>query len=396
MATLSPSTTRPGTPSLALARDTGTSGTDRLTRDATLAVAPAAAGDQILYAVDGAAFTTDLPRIAADGLHTVAVKARDAGGQDSDAATLTFTLDTHAPAISVGTATPSSDATLTLNGTVGLEDAGAAVRVLEGTTLVATATVGVDGHWSVPVTVSGNGAHALVVEVADRAGNVGQGSVTVQIDTVSGAPSPGVAEPPATPGNAAVPAAPGVAPAAASHPVAAPHPISAAETLPFAFAGSVVGADAHGVYVRGPAGNLYDVTGVQKLVFADGIIDRADGNRLVDDLFYYAKNPDVWAAHLDAEAHYAQNGRAEGRAPNAFFDAAGYLAHNPDVAAAGLDPLAHYDSHGWREGRDPGPAFSTRGYLAANPDVAAAGLDPLAHYLAYGQGEGRHGWEIAA
>lgn len=394
MATLSPSATRPGTPSLALARDTGAGYADRLTRDATLTATPAAAGDQLLYAVDGAAvFTADPPRITADGVHTVALKARDAAGQDSDAAILTFTLDTHAPVVSVGEATPSADATLTLNGTVGLADAGAALRVLEGTALVGTATVGVDGHWSVPVTVSGNGAHALVIEVADRAGNVGQGSVTVQIDTVSAAPPPADA---ASTGSATtVGSALSPAQAAASH-QAAPHPISAMETLPFAFAGSVVGADAHGVYVRGPAGNLYDVTGVQKLVFADGTIDRADGNRLVDDLFYYAKNPDVWAAHLDAEAHYAQSGRAEGRAPNAFFDVAGYLAHNADVAAAGLDPLAHYDAYGWREGRDPGPAFSTKGYLAANLDVAAAGLDPLAHYLAYGQGEGRHGWEIAA
>ena len=110
---------------------------------------------------------------------------------------------------------------------------------------------------------------------------------------------------------------------------------------------------------------------------------------LVDQNYYYAANPDVLAAAVNAAAHYQANGWHEGRNPDAFFSTVGYLAANPDVAAAGVDPAIHYDQNGWREGRDPGANFNTRLYLLQNPDVAAAGVDPLAHYLAFGQFEGR-------
>ena len=71
-------------------------------------------------------------------------------------------------------------------------------------------------------------------------------------------------------------------------------------------------------------------------------IDVNDGNPLVDDLFYFARNKDVWDARVDADAHY--------------------------------------NAVGWKEGRDPNPEFSTKGYLSANPDVKAAGINPLLHY----------------
>lgn len=115
----------------------------------------------------------------------------------------------------------------------------------------------------------------------------------------------------------------------------------------------------------------------------------ADGNHLVDDAFYLSRNPDVAAAGMDPEEHYAQAGWREGRNPNPYFDTAAYLAANPDVAAAGMDPLVHYDTAGWKEGRDPSARFDTQGYLSANPDVAAAGINPLLHFLQFGLLEGR-------
>jgi len=115
----------------------------------------------------------------------------------------------------------------------------------------------------------------------------------------------------------------------------------------------------------------------------------AVGPSAVDAAFYLAYNPDVAAAGVSAEAHYAATGWREGRDPSSFFSTGGYLAGNRDVAAAGVNPLEHYLRHGAAEGRDPSAAFDNERYLASNPDVAAAGLNPLGHFLAYGRDEGR-------
>lgn len=113
---------------------------------------------------------------------------------------------------------------------------------------------------------------------------------------------------------------------------------------------------------------------------------------------YLAANRDLAAAFGDnavaAAAHYAWNGRNEGRSLGGF-DALGYLGANPDVlAAVGVDAgaaLQHYLAYGAREGRTAG--FDPYGYLASNPDVlAAVGIDPAAavvHYARFGRGEGR-------
>jgi Tol biopolymer transport system component len=141
-----------------------------------------------------------------------------------------------------------------------------------------------------------------------------------------------------------------------------------------------------------PDGVVYDVTGIAQLHFTDGTINERDDSPLVDDLFYYSRYFDVWAAHIDPDAHYAANGWLEGRDPNAYFSTRGYLGAYADVAAAHVNPLAHYDQYGWREGRDPSPAFDTGDYLAHYGDVAAAHVDPLAHFLAWGMVEGRHAY----
>jgi serralysin len=140
--------------------------------------------------------------------------------------------------------------------------------------------------------------------------------------------------------------------------------------------------------IEGPEGRD-GLTGIENLQFQDRVISQVDDNSLVDDVFYLFNNPDVFAAGVEPETHFAEFGWREGRDPNAFFDTQGYLTANPDVAAAGINPLVHYDQFGWREGRDPSALFDTQGYLAASPDVAAAGINPLTHFLQYGIFEGR-------
>jgi hypothetical protein len=122
-------------------------------------------------------------------------------------------------------------------------------------------------------------------------------------------------------------------------------------------------------------------------------INIADTDVLVDDVFYLARNPDVLAAGVDPDLHYAQFGWPEGRDPNALFSTNGYLSAHADVGDSGVNPLAHYHQNGWKEGRDASINFDTSLYLIHNPDVKAAGVDPLEHYLAFGRFEGRQTYE---
>lgn len=142
------------------------------------------------------------------------------------------------------------------------------------------------------------------------------------------------------------------------------------------------------VLVSGPDGND-TLLGVERLQFADGLVNLVDGDPLFDTLGYYRNNLDVFHAGVGAKAHYDANGWKEGRDPNAYFDTDAYLATYQDVRAAGINPLSHYDQSGWKEGRDPSANFDTQLYLTFHADIAAARIDPLVHWLNYGEAEGR-------
>src|SRR5262249_43927749 len=143
------------------------------------------------------------------------------------------------------------------------------------------------------------------------------------------------------------------------------------------------------VIVDGPNGSSHTVmTGVDVYKFTDGTVNENDGDPLVDDLFYYSRNADIWKAGIDADAHYHAFGWHEGRDPDAFFSTSTYLSLNPAVRASGVDPLVQFDQGGWKTS-DPSIFFDINTYLNANPDIKAAGIDPLAQYLANGYQEGR-------
>ena len=167
---------------------------------------------------------------------------------------------------------------------------------------------------------------------------------------------------------------------------------SGTDTITFGFrlVDATVTYSGNQIIIDGPNGSSHTVvSGIEVFNFADGAVNTRDGNPLIDDLFYYAHNRDVWTAHIDADTHFNLFGWREGRDPNAWFDTKGYLAQYADVRAAGLNPLAHYDQNGFREGRDPSVAFDTGDYLSHYADVAAAHVDPLAHFLAWGSEEAR-------
>ena len=54
------------------------------------------------------------------------------------------------------------------------------------------------------------------------------------------------------------------------------------------------------------------LTGFETYVFTDGTVNNDDGDVLVDDLYYYSRNHDVWNAHADADAHYHAPAGASG------------------------------------------------------------------------------------
>jgi hypothetical protein len=145
-----------------------------------------------------------------------------------------------------------------------------------------------------------------------------------------------------------------------------------------------------GIVLTGPDGRDILVN-FEHYQFTDGTVNANDGNGMVDDLYYYITNPDVWAAKVDAEAHFAAFGWKEGRNPDAYFDVKGYLAANPDVKNANVNPLLHFNAFGWKEGRDPSANFDGDKYLAAYQDVKNANINPLEHYLVFGHNsaEGR-------
>ena len=159
-------------------------------------------------------------------------------------------------------------------------------------------------------------------------------------------------------------------------------------TFGFKLVDATVTYSGNKVIIDGPGSHTV-LTGFETYVFTDGTVNNNDNDALVDDLFYYSHNHDVWTAHADADTHYHQFGWHEGRDPDAFFSTAIYLSANPDVEAAGVDPLIHFDQCGWHEGRVPSLTFDPQRYLAANPDVMAADVDPLAHFLRVGGQEGR-------
>jgi autotransporter-associated beta strand protein len=281
------------------------------------------------------------------GTHSVTATAFDAAGNASAPVSFDFTVrDTTAPTLALTAAPP---ATIEASSA-----AGAAVS------FTASAGDGVDPAPRVvfrsgdAVVSSGQtfalGTHSVTATAFDAAGNA---SAPVSFDFTVTTP---------------------VAPATASFDFA----LSQA---------SLRQAPGH-IALIGPDGLSHDVTAVETFVFSDGVVRQKDAAPLVDDLFYYAANPDVWQAQIDADAHYAAYGWREGRDPNAAFSTEGYLAANPEVAAAGLDPLVHFAQAGWKDGRDPAAGFDVELYLARHPEARAAGLDPLSHYLAQGRAEG--------
>ncbi|WP_246688205.1 Ig-like domain-containing protein [Methylobacterium sp. WL120] len=176
--------TGPNTPTIALAHDTGTSSSDRLTNDASLIIGRSENG-AILYQVDGGAASSSYdPNALADGQHTVSIRELDAVGNSSANAVLSFTLDRTAPkALLAGVSGQTNHETgHTLMGELGAKDAGLVVTVRDGTTVLGTTTADTAGHFSFAFTDTKDGpthSYSLTASATDAAGNASTSSSSV-------------------------------------------------------------------------------------------------------------------------------------------------------------------------------------------------------------------------
>ncbi|WP_443136636.1 Ig-like domain-containing protein, partial [Methylobacterium sp. Leaf399] len=167
-------TAAPAAPSLALLADTGASNDDSITRDGRLAVMATEAGGSLRYVIDGAATLSDYdPDSLAEGFHTVDVAQIDAAGNVSSTQTLNLTLDRIAPMVAAHRyviAAGAEGTQVTIFGEVE-NTPGTTVRLLDGTTELALATLDGECGWSVS-NLLGTGPHVLSSVATDLAGNV--------------------------------------------------------------------------------------------------------------------------------------------------------------------------------------------------------------------------------
>jgi len=75
----------------------------------------------------------------------------------------------------------------------------------------------------------------------------------------------------------------------------------------------------------------------------------------LDRDWYYAENPDVKNAGVDAALHYVRFGWKEGRNPSCFFDTSWYLKEYSDEIREGENPFVHYLREGRHRGNSPSP-----------------------------------------
>ncbi|HEY1227112.1 MAG TPA: Ig-like domain-containing protein, partial [Ramlibacter sp.] len=139
------------------------------------------------------AWSVKAPALA-DGSHALSIKMTDIAGNQSLSSSFTLTIDTTAPAkLAKPTLDPSTDSgvpgdwitsytapKLTGSGA----EAGAKVDVLEGTTVLGSATANSDGSWSLTLSTLAVGTHNLVLHQTDVAGNV-SADTTVGLEIVN-------------------------------------------------------------------------------------------------------------------------------------------------------------------------------------------------------------------
>jgi YVTN family beta-propeller protein len=186
----------PPAPQLALAVDSGISNSDDVTNVGTVVLSGLQGGATWQYSTDGgshwingtgASFT-----LTGDGTKTVLVHRTNAAHVTSTDTSLSFLLDTQAPAVtealkndtgSSSTDKITNDPTLTGSG-----DPNAVVHfTVDGTPIAASADS--NGNWTLVPTGLSDGPHTIIATETDLAGNTGTASLAFTLDTTAPVPT---------------------------------------------------------------------------------------------------------------------------------------------------------------------------------------------------------------
>jgi hypothetical protein len=173
------------TVSMALVSDTGASTTDKITTNPALK-GTGQAGTQVTIKNGSIVLGTTMadstgawsftPTGLADGVYTLTANQTDTAG-NTGTATLSFTLDRTAPAVSIAlvedTGVSATDKITTNPAVKGTGQAGTLVTIKEGSTVLGTTMADSTGAWSFTPTGLAYGAHTLTASQTDIAGNTG-------------------------------------------------------------------------------------------------------------------------------------------------------------------------------------------------------------------------------
>ncbi|NYG57905.1 hypothetical protein BJ980_000828 [Nocardioides daedukensis] len=136
----------------------------------------------------GGLWTMEAPTALTDGTHTASATQTDAGNNESDPVSSTFTLDATAPGgLAITAPLPGSSTSDTTPTVTGTGEAGATVTVEVDGTEIGDVVVAPDGTWELPITTPlADGEHTVTATQADESGNVSAPvSVDFEVDTAA-------------------------------------------------------------------------------------------------------------------------------------------------------------------------------------------------------------------
>ncbi|MFI8729385.1 beta strand repeat-containing protein, partial [Stutzerimonas kunmingensis] len=186
--------TQVAAPTVSLTSDTGASGSDSITNSGALTVGGTEAGATIEYSIDGG--NTWSPTFTpVEGSNTVSVRQTDVAGNTSGATTVSFVLDTQAPAVPAGQqfSYDENQPADALIGTVSAQDAVGVVAFRfadSGNEMSTDGYFHIDAQGRMTLTPAGAAAgvndfeqapnsHGYTIEAIDAAGNVSAANVTL-------------------------------------------------------------------------------------------------------------------------------------------------------------------------------------------------------------------------
>ena len=198
----------PTTPDLVAASDSGVSNTDNLTNVTKPTFTGTAEAGSTVSLFDGTTaigtgnatsagvWTITASAALANGTHGITAKATDVAGNVSIAsAALAVTIDTKAPAAPTtldlttasdsGVSNTDNITNVTKPTFTGKAEAGSAVTLFDGTTVIGTGNATSAGVWTITASTLADGTHSITAKAMDAAGNISPASsaLSVTIDT---------------------------------------------------------------------------------------------------------------------------------------------------------------------------------------------------------------------